>query len=112
MQDQIPVGQNRELIFLSADARNALADYLERERTHDSTSGQTMLFLTESSIAVWSPDGRLSLRAFNLIMEHIGRWHDAEQRDPARYISPLRPHDLRHTFAFQLAKVTGADTYE
>ena len=38
--------------------------------------------------------------------------HTLEQHDPARYISPLRPHDLRHTFAFQLAKVTGADAYE
>jgi integrase len=24
----------------------------------------------------------------------------------------LRPHDLRHTFAFHLAQVTGADAYE
>jgi len=105
-------GKTERVVFLSADARNALADYLERERSRDATSGQTALFLTASSIAVRSPDGRLSLRAFNLILEHIGRWHDAEQRDPARHISPLRPHDLRHTFAFQLAKVTGADAYE
>lgn len=27
-------------------------------------------------------------------------------------VSPLRPHDLRHTFAFQLARSTGADAYE
>jgi hypothetical protein len=33
-------------------------------------------------------------------------------RDPARRISPLRHNDLRHTFAFQLARVTGADGYE
>jgi integrase len=32
--------------------------------------------------------------------------------DPGRHISPLRPHDLRHTFAFQLARATGADAYE
>jgi integrase len=68
--------------------------------------------LTATNIAVRTPDGRLSLRVFNLILEQIGRWHDAEQRDPARHISPLRPHDLRHTFAFQLARVTGADAYE
>jgi hypothetical protein len=52
------------------------------------------------------------LLAFNLILERIGRWHDAEQREPARHISTLRPHDLRYTFAFQLDKVTGADAYE
>jgi len=32
--------------------------------------------------------------------------------EPHRKLSPLRPHDLRHTFAFQLATVTGADAYE
>jgi site-specific recombinase XerD len=96
-------GKTERTVFLSADARNALADYLERERSRDATTGQTALFLTASSIAVRAPEGRLSLRAFNHILEHIGRWHDTEQRDSARHISPLRPHDLRHTFAFQLA---------
>ena len=52
------------------------------------------------------------MRTINRILEQIGRWHDAEQTDPTRHILPLCPHDLRHTFAFQLAKVTGADTYE
>lgn len=105
-------GKTERTVFLSADARQALADYLERERDRDATPDQEALFLTASSIAVRTPDGRLSLRTFNLILEQIGRWHDAEQRDPTRHISPLRPHDLRHTFAFQLAKVTGADAYE
>ena len=44
------------------------------------------------------------MRAINLILGQIGRWHDAEVRDTARKISSLRPHDLRHTFAFQLAR--------
>ena len=48
----------------------------------------------------------------NLILEQIGRWHDAEIANPARQIVPLRPHDLRHTFAFQLAQTIGADAYE
>ena len=52
------------------------------------------------------------LRAVNLILAQIGRWHDAELKDPGRHLSPLRPHDLHHTFAFHLAKVTGADAYE
>ena len=42
----------------------------------------------------------------------FGRWHDAELKDVTRHISPLKPHNLRHTFAFQLAKTTGADAYE
>ncbi|MEO9031180.1 MAG: site-specific integrase [Ktedonobacteraceae bacterium] len=105
-------GKTERTVFLSVDARNALADYLERERGRDTSPEQTALFLTTSSIVARAPDGRLSLRAFNLIINQIGRWHDAEQRDPARHLSPLRPHDLRHTFAFQLAKVTNADAYE
>lgn len=54
----------------------------------------------------------LSLKAVNLLLERIGRWHDAEVTDPARQISPLRPHDLRHTFAYRLAAQTGKDAYE
>ena len=48
----------------------------------------------------------------NLVLEQIGRWHNGEFSDPERQISPLRPHDLRYTFAFQLAQTTGADAYE
>jgi integrase len=32
-------------------------------------------------------------------------------RHPIRRIAPLRPHDLRYTFAFQLARATDADPY-
>jgi len=32
-------------------------------------------------------------------LEQLGRWHDAEVTEPARRLSPLRPHDLRHTAA-------------
>jgi integrase len=35
-----------------------------------------------------------------------------ELPDSKGRISPLPPHDLRHTFAFQLARATGADAYE
>lgn len=91
-------------------------DYLERERAGDAgesvSDEATALFLSATCLSARSADGRLSVRAINLILEQIGRWHDAEVRDPARRISPLRPHDLRHTFAFQLAKRTGADAYE
>ena len=105
-------GQTERRVFLSADARAALADYLDRERPRDSTDHTPALFLSASGLPARSLDGRLSPRAINLILERIGRWHDGEVRDPARRIAPLRPHDLRHTFAFQLARVTGADAYE
>jgi site-specific recombinase XerD len=105
-------GKTERTVFLSADARMALADYVEKERDRDSTSHTTALFLSASSIAARRADGRLSPQAINLVLSQIGRWHDAEMRDPARQISPLRPHDLRHTFAFHLATVTGADSYE
>ncbi len=70
------------------------------------------MFLSAVSIVARAPTGRLSPQAINLILTQIGHWHDADIRDPARHISPLRPHDLRHTFAFHLAKATGADAYE
>ncbi len=99
-------------MFLSADARAALADYIERERPRDAGPDTRALFLSALGIPARSPDGRLSVRAVNLILEQIGRWHDAEVRDPSRHVSPLRPHDLRYTFAYRLAAVTGADSYE
>jgi integrase len=99
-------------VFLSGDARLALADYLERERPGDASDESTALFLSARSLSARAADGRLSPRAINLILEQIGRWHDAEVSEPGRKLSPLRPHDLRHTFAFQLATVTGADAYE
>jgi len=105
-------GQTERTVFLSADARAALADYLDRERRRDTGTSSTALFLSAAGLPARAADARLSPRAINLILEQIGRWHDAEARDPARRISPLRPHDLRHTFAFQLARSTGADPYE
>jgi integrase len=105
-------GGTERTVFLSVDARQALADYLEKERPRDAGADTPALFLTATGIPARAADGRLSLRAVNLILAQIGRWHDAELKDPSRHISPLHPHDLRHTFAFHLAKVTGADAYE
>ncbi len=105
-------GKNERTVFLSADARMALADYLERERPRDADLGSTAVFLSARGLPARAADGRLSPRAINLILSRIGRWHDAEISDPQRRIAPLRPHDLRHTFAFHLAAVTGADAYE
>lgn len=105
-------GKTQRTVFLSLDARLALADYLEHERPGDATETSTALFLAARTVAARQADGRLAPRAVNLILEQIGRWHDAEVTDPVRRLSPLRPHDLRHTFAFQLARTTGADAYE
>ncbi len=107
-------GKSQRDVYLSADAREALADYLDRERRLDAISAASAvpLFVSAASSATRSADGRLSARIINTILEQIGRWHDAEHADSARHISPLRPHDLRHTFAFRLARVTGADAYE
>lgn len=105
-------GKSRRTVFLSADARTALADYFDHERNGDATERATALFLSAPGLPARSPDGRLSPRAINLLLEQLGRWHDAEVVDAARRLSPLRPHDLRHTFAFQLARTTGTDAYE
>ncbi|MDP9475988.1 MAG: tyrosine-type recombinase/integrase [Actinomycetota bacterium] len=105
-------GGTERTVFLSSDARLALAEYLEAERSKDADDGSEALFLSARGIPARRADGRLSVRAVNLVLEQIGRWHDAELADPARKVSPLRPHDLRHTFAFRLALETGADAYE
>lgn len=108
-------GKTQRDVFLSLDARQALVDYIEKEHSDDVTTEieeETPLFLTAIEVRPRRADGRLSPRSVNYILEQIGKWHDADITDKARYISPLRPHDLRHTFAFQLAKATGADSYE
>ena len=70
------------------------------------------MFLVAIEATPRRADGRMSPRSVNYILEKIGKWHDGDIKDEARHISPLRPHDLRHTFAFQLSKATGADGYE
>jgi integrase len=106
------MGGTQRTVFLSTDARYALADYLERERPRDAGPVSTALWLSAATVGSRKQDGRLSGRAVNAILERIGRLHDAEHADAQRHISPLRPHDLRHTFAFRLADATGADAYE
>ena len=107
-------GGTERNVFLSRDAREALAEYLEVERPRDAgkANESEALFLSAAGTPARGEDGRLSVRAVNLLLERIGRWHDAEVTDPAREISPLRPHDLRHTFAYRLAAETGKDAYE
>ncbi len=112
VQEPLTERETERTVFLSNDARLALADYLERERPRDVGPSTTALFVSATGIPERAMDGRLSPRAVNLILTQIGRWHDAELKDPTRHLSPLKPHDLRHTFAFQLATATGADTYE
>ena len=105
-------GGTERNVFLSKDAREALAEYLEEERPRDAGPESEALFLSAGGTPARREDGRLSVRAVNLLLERIGRWHDAEVTDSARGISPLRPHDLRHTFAYRLAAETGKDAYE
>ncbi len=105
-------GGTERNVFLSKDAREALAEYLRAERPRDVGPGSEALFLSADGAPARREDGRLSVRAINLLLERIGRWHDAEAADPSRKISPLRPHDLRHTFAYRLAAETGKDAYE
>ncbi|QYC41826.1 Phage integrase family protein [Nonomuraea coxensis DSM 45129] len=96
------------------DARQALADYLEAERPGDaaaSTSAPALL-LSASSIAAARPDGRLSARSINTVVAEIGRLHDAQTPDPDRKLGALRPHDARHTFAFQLSQASGHNRAE
>ena len=105
-------GSSLRTVFLSCDARTALADYIELGRPGDVDESSVALFLSARSVGSRQCGGRLSARAVNSVLARIGRLHDGEHTDASRHISPLRPHDLRHTFAFGLSEATGADGYE
>lgn len=100
-------GRTERTVYLSAEARHALADYLESERRRDTNDNTVALFLSALGTQKRKVDGRFSPRTINGILEQIGIWHDAEQDQPHRKISPLTPHDLRHTFANVLKKQPG-----
>ncbi|MFC5402274.1 tyrosine-type recombinase/integrase [Cohnella soli] len=87
-------------VYLSAEGRSAVVDYLEKERHLDDYPGATALFLSSGP----SQDKRLHVRTINKIVEQVGRWHDAAFPDPDRSIAPLSPHDLRHTCASELRR--------
>ncbi|MBS7531175.1 tyrosine-type recombinase/integrase [Hazenella sp. IB182353] len=110
-------GKTEREVYLSYDARQALADYIEKERVRDASEEATALFLTASSLSARKTDGRMSKDSLNDVCLKVGKWHDGETNDTEKHISPLKPHDLRHTFAVQLAqelaKQKGAvDPYE
>ncbi len=119
-------GKTMRTLWLSADARAALADYLQGERATDAAAfveaGQATeaLFLRACSVAQPKPPadqergGRMAVRAVNYLVERIGQWYNADlpEHDPRRIKGKLHPHMLRHTFAFRLAEETDADVAE
>jgi integrase len=105
-------GRTSRSVFLGLDARTALADYLEHERDGDAAPDSTALFLAASSIAARRPDGRLSPRSINTIVAEIGAIHDLQAAGADRQLGALRPHDLRHTFAYLLSQASGHNRAE
>jgi len=64
-------GGTTRTVFLSADARTAVADYVELERPGDAGDRAAGLFVSAASIASRRPDGRLSPRAVNSILHDL-----------------------------------------
>jgi integrase len=87
-------------------------DYLERERPADADEASAALFLAAASIATRRPGGRLSPRSINTIVGEVGRIHDLEVTGAERQLGTLRPHDLRHSFAFLLSEESGHNRAE
>ncbi|HYU57845.1 MAG TPA: tyrosine-type recombinase/integrase, partial [Actinomycetota bacterium] len=58
-------GGTQRTVFLSADARHAVADYLEGERPRDAGPNSTALWLSAMTVASRKRDGQLSGRAVN-----------------------------------------------
>jgi integrase len=116
-------GKGRTLrnLHVGADARAALADYLEKERSRDAanTPGATALFLRAASVGLpetANPEeirGRLAVRQINRILEQIKGWYNGElaANDPRR-LDEFHPHTLRHTYGRKLAQETGGDEFE
>jgi len=102
-------GRTEQTKYLSYDARMAIADYLEFERPLDVDHQSAALFLATVNVPDRRMGGRLSVRTINQILEQIGKWHDAEQNNPDRKISPLTPHKLRHTFGYMLSDETNGN---
>ena len=116
-------GKNRTQrnVFVSAEARAALADYLEVERPGDTAAfpEATALFLRAASVRLSKKAseeqrrGRLAVRSVNDIFTQIGEWYNTELReDDPRRLASFHPHLLRHTFGVSLAKATNADEFE
>jgi integrase len=105
-------GRTTRTVFLGLDARTALADYLECERPTDADELSDALFLAAASIATRRPGGALSPRSINTIIGEIGRLHDLQVDDPERQLDTLRPHDLRHSFAYRLSAASGHNRAE
>jgi site-specific recombinase XerD len=105
-------GRTTRMVFLGRDARHAVADYLDSERPRDVSGESEALFLAACTISARRPGGRLSPRSVNTIVGGIGRLHDAETTDRERQLGALRPHDLRHTFGYQLSEASGHNRAE
>ena len=89
-------GRTSRTVFLSRDARHAIADYLEYERPDDVDEQTESLFLAASSIGARRPGGRLSPRSVNTIVGQIGRIHDAETSDRERYLGARATRSEAH----------------
>ena len=114
-------GQTLRNLHIGADARNALADYLERERPADTAAYPEVqaLFLRAVSIRLSAnaseeeQQGRLAVRQVNRLFEEVKRWYNGElQAGDLRWLDEFHPHTLRHTFGRRLAEETGADEFE
>jgi integrase len=105
-------GRTSRTVFLGRDARATLAGYLEHERPGDVDQDTVALFVAARSIAARRRGGRLSPRSVNTIVAEVGRIHDLEVDGADRQLGGLRPHDLRHSFAFRLSAESGHNRAE
>jgi len=93
-------GRTRSRIFLSAQCREELDDYLEKERPQDEGDESKALFLSTRG-------AKLTRRQVSRILDHIAE-EASKHRDEAGKIT-VHPHQLRHTFGSWIQQKTGSD---
>jgi integrase len=74
-------GRTHRHVYVFADARTALADYLERERPRDAGPARPRSSCPPPRLAPAARTGACP-RSINTICEQIGRWHDADHPNP------------------------------
>ena len=99
-------GRRRRRIFVPAEARKHIDDYLKTERPQD-TAGAGALYLFCKSSTDRTGPGKLSRIEIQLVLKKLAA--EASKFRKAEDKITVHPHQLRHNYAYMIRKLTGSD---